>query len=507
MISKIAKCLLKNQKTSKNSKGIAPLAIRRFLHSVEYGNFPKVKPVKDNPDRKYIFFGVGSIGKPTAAMLNEFVDVNYKNVILIDQIDMTSEPCLQPLFKKGARFLHRRLENDDYAPLFEELDMKPYDVLVDLSTNTNCFRLVEELRKKSLMYINTSTEIDWHFTTEDVYESSLLYRYEKINDMYKLNPDPKRPTNIQSFGMNPGLISHLSFQGLLDVASLVLKHKKDDLLSDYVANKQFNLIAKHLQLNTIHVAEVDTQISKNYKNDGTFVNTWSVNGLIEEGVEPAQSGWGTHEKTIPNNGVIIGRGAIAIKGNAISTLHRSYVPDQEYVGMCIPHMEAVTLNKALTAENYSPTVHYVYKLPQQTLKLLENMKTEDLVNVKNWRVFNPLQDDLVGEDICGSLLIFAKNPITGEDKPWTYWFGSVLGQGTSEFFGPTSIQVTSAVLTSIKYMVENNSKGNLWAEDLPNDYVMRHTLPYLGKVLSIEGKWRPKSTQFVSMSLNECSIS
>jgi len=45
------------------------------------------------------------------------------------------------------------------------------------------------------------------------------------------------------------------------------------------------------------VSEIDTQVMKNIpENCKTFINTWSVIGLLEEGCEPAQAGWGTHEK-------------------------------------------------------------------------------------------------------------------------------------------------------------------------------------------------------------------
>ena len=49
----------------------------------------------------------------------------------------------------------------------------------------------------------------------------------------------------------------------------------------------------------IHVAERDTQRSKNPKPFDTFVNTWSVDGFISEGLQPAELGWGTHEKKMP----------------------------------------------------------------------------------------------------------------------------------------------------------------------------------------------------------------
>ena len=35
---------------------------------------------------------------------------------------------------------------------------------------------------------------------------------------------------------------------------------------------------------------------------GVFVNTWSVEGFVSEGLQPAELGWGTHEKWMPENG-------------------------------------------------------------------------------------------------------------------------------------------------------------------------------------------------------------
>ena len=35
---------------------------------------------------------------------------------------------------------------------------------------------------------------------------------------------------------------------------------------------------------------------------GVFVNTWSVEGFVSEGLQPAELGWGTHEKHLPPEG-------------------------------------------------------------------------------------------------------------------------------------------------------------------------------------------------------------
>jgi homospermidine synthase len=45
----------------------------------------------------------------------------------------------------------------------------------------------------------------------------------------------------------------------------------------------------------IHIAERDTQRSRNPKPMNVFVNTWSVEGFLSEGLQPAEMGWGTHE--------------------------------------------------------------------------------------------------------------------------------------------------------------------------------------------------------------------
>ena len=34
---------------------------------------------------------------------------------------------------------------------------------------------------------------------------------------------------------------------------------------------------------------------------GAFWNSWSVEGFIAEGLQPAELGWGTHEKWMPTN--------------------------------------------------------------------------------------------------------------------------------------------------------------------------------------------------------------
>ena len=57
-----------------------------------------------------------------------------------------------------------------------------------------------------------------------------------------------------------------------------------------------------LGVKVIHIAERDTQVSSRPKMPGEFVNTWSVDGFVSEGSQPAELGWGTHERHFPRDG-------------------------------------------------------------------------------------------------------------------------------------------------------------------------------------------------------------
>ena len=58
---------------------------------------------------------------------------------------------------------------------------------------------------------------------------------------------------------------------------------------------------RDLGVKGIHIAERDTQRAVTPKPIDVFWNTWSVDGFISEGLQPAELGWGTHERWMPAN--------------------------------------------------------------------------------------------------------------------------------------------------------------------------------------------------------------
>ena len=98
-------------------------------------------------------------------------------------------------------------------------------------------------------------------------------------------------------GANPGLVSHFVKKALVNLA-------KDTGMGVVkpTTREGWGELARDLGVKVIHIAERDTQVSKKPKKVGEFVNTWSIDGFVSEGSQPAEMGWGTHEKDLPFDG-------------------------------------------------------------------------------------------------------------------------------------------------------------------------------------------------------------
>jgi len=459
---------------------------------------------KVDANKKLVFLGCGAVAKVALHWLHEFVNVNYDNVYLVDIADVRKAPALQDIFKRGATFLKLKVEEDEYETFFKLLKLKPLDIVVDLLTSSNYIKMVEVCRKLSLIYINASLELDLPFAEgEAAYDSSILRRHDLLDNLNKKlqGTDPYNATHVFEFGMNPGLISHFVLKGLLDVCKLVLQNKEDAELAQYVENREFAKIARHLGVEVIHCSEIDNQVAKIQIDDDMFVNTWSCVGFLDEGLKAPEIGWGTHEKKLPPNGEIIGPNQVAIKMPSYKALHRSYVPDEEFVGMDVPHGEAISLPKFLSTEDYTPTVQYVYRLCPQTRACLARMPFDQLSTCKRFKVLEPSSCEMEGNNRVGGLLILKKNPITGENKTWCHWSGSIIGQELSKFCGPTVIQVGVGVLCALKWAVSNPQKGPNYSEALPSEWIIEQARPFLGTIFSGPVSWSPASTQFNDLSV------
>ncbi len=348
--------------------------------------------------------------------------------------------------------------------------------------------------------MNTSVEV-W-----DPYEGAenkppqqrtLYWRHMNVRRMVAKWSEPG-PTAVLEHGANPGLISHFTKQGLIDIAQRLVKDGKvagaeADELRRLVQDRSFNLLAMKIGVKVIHCSERDTQITDRPKEVDEFVNTWSIEGFREEGTTTAELGWGTHEKELPplacqhEEGP---RNQICLARMGINTWVVSWVPNYRIHGMVVRHGEAFTISDRLTVwENgkaiYRPTVHYAYCPADVAIASLNELRGYDYELQKKQRILN---DEITsGSDILGSLLMgHAYN---------SWWIGSDLSIEESRRLVPhqnaTTMQVAISVVAAVSWMIENPGKGVVVPDDIPHEYVLKIAKPYLGRFISKPSDWTP----------------
>jgi homospermidine synthase len=249
-----------------------------------------------------------------------------------------------------------------------------------------------------------------------------------------------------------------------------------------------------LNVKVIHIAERDTQTADVAKKRGQFVNTWSIDGFVGEGNQPAELGWGTHEKTLPPDGNHHDFGcgaAIWLNRRGASTRVRSWTPlEGSFHGFMITHNESIsiadylTLNEGGTVE-YRPTVHYAYHPCDDAVLSLHELAG------KNWRMQSEqrlmMREIVCGTDELGVLLM-------GHERG-AYWYGSRLSIEEARRLAPhnnaTSLQVTAAVLAGMVWAIENPARGVVEADDLDHDRVLEIASPYLGLMIGEYSDWTP----------------
>jgi len=246
----------------------------------------------------------------------------------------------------------------------------------------------------------------------------------------------------------------------------------------------------------IHISERDTQITDKPKQVNEFVNTWSIEGFYEEGIAPAELGWGTHERLIPHNAFFHKEGPknqICLSTLGVKTWVRSWVPCGEITGMVIRHGEAFGISDRLTVWQggeaiYRPTVHYAYCPSDCAINSLHELEMRQYDLQKNQRILN---DEIIsGADELGVLLM-------GHDfKSW--WTGSLLTIDEARRLVPhqnaTTLQVAISVVAAAIWMMKNPRRGYNLPDDIDHEDILKIAVPYISPFLSRAVDWTPLDT-------------
>ena len=446
-------------------------------------------PVHARISGPIVMIGFGSIGKGTLPLIERHFHYDKSRFVVIDPEDKDRHL----LDERGIKFIHKAVSRDNYRELLTPLLTAGggQGFCVNVSVDTSSVDIMELCREIGAFYIDTVNEpwIGFYFDSKLGPEARSNYVLRETT-LEARRRKPGGTTAVSCCGANPGMVSWFVKQALVNIASDTgLKFSEPNTRDDWCQ------LAMALGVKGIHIAERDTQRAKHPKPLEVFVNTWSVEGFIAEGLQPAELGWGTHEKWMPANGREHKTGcqaAIFMLQPGANTRVRSWTPTaQAQYGFLVTHNESISIADFFTLRNgkgvdYRPTCHYAYHPCNDAVLSLHEMfgqagKRQPKVHILDE---NEIED---GIDELGVLLY-------GHKKN-AYWYGSQLSIEETRRIAPyqnaTGLQVTSAILAGMVWALENPSAGIVEADEMDYRRCLEVQMPYLGPVIGTYTDWTP----------------
>lgn len=434
---------------------------------------------------RLVMLGFGSIGQGVLPLILRHIDMPRERITIVTADDRGADVAAE----YGVRRLVTPLTRANYRDVLTPL-LGSGDFLLNLSVDVSSVALIALAQELGALYLDTCVEPWAGGYTDPALTPSQRSNYALRESALSLARElPNGPTAVLTHGANPGLVSHFVKEALLTIA-------RDTGHDDAVpaTREGWATLAHDLGIKVVHIAERDTQVADFCKHPGEFVNTWSIDGFVGEGCQPAELGWGTHERALPPDARHHEFGcdaAIYLLRPGASTRVRSWTPlEGPFHGFLITHNESVSIADYYTLEEggtlrYRPTVHYAYHPCDDAVLSLHELAG------KNWRLQAEkrllMQEIASGIDELGVLLM-------GHAKG-AFWYGSRLSIDEARRLAPhnnaTSLQVTAAVLGGMVWAIENPRAGIVEADHLDHARVLEVARPYLGEIAGAYSDWTP----------------
>lgn len=449
-------------------------------------------PVYGEISGPVVMIGFGSIGRGTLPLIERHFKFDKSRMTVIDPRDADR----RLLDERGIAFLQEAVTKENYRELLTPLLTKGggQGFCVNLSVDTSSLELMRLCRELGVLYIDTVIEpwLGFYFDTTADNASRTNYALRETVRQEILDR-PGGTTAVSCCGANPGMVSWFVKQALVNLA--------EDLGLDFAEpatddREGWARLMQQAGVKGIHVAERDTQLTRDPKPLDVFWNTWSVEGFISEGLQPSELGWGTHEKWMPQNArqhQTGSKAAIYLEQPGGNTRVRTWcpTPGAQY-GLLVTHNEAISISDFFTVREadgavaYRPTCHYAYHPCNDAVLSMYEMfgaagKAQPIQHVLN-------EDELVeGKDELGVLLY-------GHGKN-AYWYGSQLTLEEARKLAPyqnaTGMQVTSAVLAGMVWALENPQAGIVDTDAMDYQRCLEVQKPYLGTLKGVYTDWTP----------------
>ena len=437
-----------------------------------------------------VMIGFGSIGKGTLPLIERHFTFDRSRFVVIDPDD--SDRNL--LDQRGIRFVQEAVTRENYRDLLAPLLTAGggQGFCVNLSVDTSSLDIMRMCREIGALYIDTVNEPWTGFYFDATMDAADRSNYAlREMTLAEKTANPGGTTAVSCCGANPGMVSWFVKQALVNVAT--------DLKLTFDAPKtraEWGALMQQVGVKGVHIAERDTQRARTPKPMDVFVNTWSVEGFLSEGMQPAELGWGTHETWMPENGRTHAKGcgaAIYMLQPGANTRVRSWcpTPGPQY-GFLVTHNESISIADYFTVRDgagaavYRPTCHYAYHPANDAVLSLHELFGRAGVMQEEHRILD--EHEIVdGIDELGVLLY-------GHGLN-AYWYGSQLSIEETRRIAPyqnaTGMQVTSAVLAGMVWALENPNEGIVEADEMDYKRCLEVQMPYLGPVTGHYTDWTP----------------
>ncbi len=436
-------------------------------------------------DGRLVMLGFGSIGQGVLPLILRHIDMPKDRIEIVTSDDRGAAIAAE----YGVAHTVLPLTRENYDTILRE-KLSKGDFLLNLSVDVSSVALITLCREIGALYLDTCVEPWIGGYTDPSLSPSQRSNYALRESALALK-NGAGPTAVTTHGANPGLVSHFVKQALLDIA-------KDTGHDTTVPSTRqgWATLARDLGVKVIHIAERDTQVAANLaKQRGEFVNTWSIDGFTGEGCQPAELGWGTHEKRLPADGLRHDFGcdaAIYLMRPGASTRVRSWTPlEGPMHSFLITHNESISLADYYTLRDsvggvlYRPTAHYAYHPCDDAVLSVHEFAGQNWALQAEKRLM--MEEITSGMDELGVLLM-------GHAKG-AYWYGSRLTIEDARKLCPhnnaTSLQVCVAVLAGLVYAIENPDAGVLEADELDHARALEICFPYLGEMAGVYSDWTP----------------
>jgi homospermidine synthase len=441
-------------------------------------------PVHVNFPGRLVFIGFGSIGQGVLPLVLRHIGITPDRITIVTADDAGRKEANE----YGIKVVKQPLTRENYQQVLSPLVGRG-DFLLNLSVDVSSIALIKFAHEKGALYLDTCIEPWPGGYTDPSLSPSLRSNYALREEALALRKThPNGPTAVITHGANPGLVSHFIKQALLNIAADTGVSASPRSRADWAA------LAHQLGVKVIHIAERDTQVSNRPKRLNEFVNTWSVDGFVSEGAQPAELGWGTHEKALPPQGrrhEFGSQSAIYLMQPGAGTRVRTWTPKAgTFHGFLITHSESISTADFLSQREgdrviYRPTVHYSYHPCDDAVLSVHEFAG------RNWR----LQDSkrILGEEIIDGIDELGVL-LAGHGRN-AYWYGSQLSIQEARQLVPynsaTSLQVCVSVLSGVIWAMENPQAGIVEPEELDFRRNLEICTPYLGPLVGAYSDWNP----------------